>query len=92
MNFEEILEYLQTSKIVPDECWKDICSRIAYDAASTVQGAVKMLSIIRQRVMNNEKIEVPIKKLILHKDNLDEIIEKEFGTFIMSETKNHSSK
>lgn len=81
MTFEEKYKYLQTSKIVPNECWNDICSRIAYDAASTVPGAVKMLSIIRQRVMKNEKIEVPIIKMVLEKENFDEEIRKLFGSF-----------
>lgn len=92
MTFEEELIYLQTSNIVPDEYWNEICSRIAYDAASTVPGAVEMMSIIRQRVMKGEKIEVPIKKLILEKKNFDKVIRKTFGSSILSETKNYSTK
>lgn len=92
MTFEEILIYLQSSSIIPDEIWNEICSRIAYDAASTVPGALKILSIIRRRVMNDEKIEVPIIKLILERRNFDLVIRKTFGSFIMSETKKLSTK
>ncbi len=88
MTFEEKLIYLQTSDIVPDEYWIEICSRVAYDAASTVPGAVKILSIIKQRVMNDEKIEVPIIKVILEKNNFDNVIQTTFGSFIVSEIKN----
>jgi hypothetical protein len=92
MTYEEKLIYLQTSTIVPDEYWNEICSRIAYDAASTVPGAVEMLTIIRQRVMNNEKIEVPLIKLILDKKNFNIVIRKTFGSFILCEIENYSRK
>jgi hypothetical protein len=92
MTYEEKLIYLQTSTIVPDEYWNEICSRIAYDAASTVPGSVEMLTIIRQRVMNNEKIEVPLIKLILDKKNFNIVIRKTFGSFILCEIENYSRK
>jgi len=86
--YDEMLEHLKSTNIVDDDCWQNICSRISYDAASTVPGAVIMLSTIRRRVMNGEHIEIPLIKTTLSYDTVDRIILEHFGNFILSEVKN----
>lgn len=91
MDYSEMLQHLRSMNTVDDDCWRNICDRIRYDAASTVPGAVKMLSIIRCRVIGGENIAIPLIKKTLTYDNVDSLILEHFGSFILSEVKDDIS-
>lgn len=85
LSYNEILEVLHNNIAVPLSIWKHIDGRIKYDAASTVPGAINMLSILRERVMNGESIKVTDTSIVLTHNTFYETIEKCFGGFIRGE-------
>lgn len=90
MTYDEYLSALKNTNTVSDECWVNICDRISYDAASSVPGAIIMLTIIKQKTADGEIMVVPAAKIVFTQDNFDKIILELFGDFILSEIKGQS--
>lgn len=76
---------LETSNFVSDDMWKRIKVAANYDSATTVNWALKKLSILYDRTQLGERIFVPSINVYLERDNFEKVICTEISQFIFNE-------
>ena len=76
------IKELETSTVIPDAVWREICDDIGYAAGYSIRSACRILKIIYLRTQNGESIELPLKGIVLNKSNFEKIIIEYFEPFI----------
>ncbi len=84
----EMNEYLKITLSVSDEIWKSMMDAVGYNAATSVNWAVKKLKIIYGRTKSGDRIYVPYLKTYLDSANFEKVICECFSEFIFDEIVN----